>query len=165
MTASRLLPAAVLALGLSNAAGCANLERNLQDPHIWNKVAAISDRTQRNIDRYQQQKARDAREAALRAEQRARRGNIPVDGRWSFTTGTHFGFNSVTFDTAVNVIARVDGGLTARRENARGAGEFYAETSPNVFRSRSGHTYRFLNNQQAEWIKAGGGKAIKLYRK
>ena len=164
MIALRLFSAALFALGLASTAGCANLERNLKDPYIWNKVAAISDRTQRNIDRYQQQKVRDAREAALRADQRARRGNIPVDGRWAFITGTNFGFNGVTFDSAVNVIVRVDGGLTARRENARGAGEFYAEISPNVFRSRSGHTYRFLNNQQAEWIRAGGGKSIKLSR-
>ena len=157
-----LFPSLLLALATLFSGGCANLERNLSDPAMMERISAIGAKYRRNVSRYEHQKNRPATDPAERRRGATEPGGTPVSGQWSYISGWSTGFGTMTPKTKVNVITQVQGGIYAKRRGASGQGQFYTRVAPNTYRSQAGQVYRFQNAQRATW--QGNGKTIQMSR-
>lgn len=157
-----MIPGLLVTLAALFSSGCANLERNLNDPAVMARISEIGNKYQRNIHRYQRQQAQDAADAAERRRAAAQPRDAQVSGQWSFISGWTMGYGTSTPKTKVNVITQVPKGIYAKRRGASGQGQFYARVAPNTYRSQSGQVYRFQNARRATW--QGGGKTIEMSR-
>ena len=154
------LTAAALLMVTIVSTGCANLERNLQDPNVLARVAQISERTSRNIERYE--RSRHAPRPSTRRAQPTAAPQVSVSGQWLHSPKTVYGFNTIYDTYKTNVITATRGGLYAAAKGSS-ARQFYEYVGNNTYRSSKGQTYTFTSANKAVW--RGGSKSIALSRK
>jgi hypothetical protein len=107
--------------------GCANLERNLQDPAIWQRVAEINERY-------------DRRSEAIRTGYYGEPQFIDLTGEWNLLDGSR----------QSNRIRHGADGIMVIPTNGNQA-VFYREIGLNLYRSAAGATYEFSTIHNGTW--------------
>ncbi len=100
---SQSLVTGALLLGTVLSTGCSNLQNNLQDPAVWNRIAEISDRTRRNMDRTVIRQRQGYAEP--RREVRKSVPQMDIAGEWYHSHKTIFGYGNITTTNKTNVIS------------------------------------------------------------
>ena len=122
----------LIALGLCAGAlfstGCANLERNLQDPAVWQRIAEIN-------DRYSE------RQQEIRTGYYGEPQFIDLTGEWSFR---HNG------QQTSNLIRHGSNGIMVIPANGNRP-VFYEEVGLNLYQSAAGATYEFSTIHNGKW--------------
>lgn len=118
-----------LAVLIAGGAGCANLERNLQDPAIWQRVAQIQD-------------SYAEREYQIRTGDYGPAQFIDLSGDWTFR---HQG------QVNTNRIRHGGGGIMVMPLGRNNSPVHYREVSLNVYQSDQGATYQFTTIHNGTW--------------
>jgi hypothetical protein len=132
----------ILCTGALAGTGCANLERNLQDPSVWQQIAEINDRY---AERRYEIETGDYGEPQF----------IDLTGEWTFR---HNG------ELRSNVIRHGGSGIMVIPTNGNRP-VYYTEIGLNHYRSADGHTYEFSTIHTGTWrANDGSNRAIHLRR-
>lgn len=123
-----ILIALILSAGAVLSTGCANLERNLQDPAIWQRVAEIN-------DRYAE------RSEQIRTGYYGEPVFIDLSGEWSFQ---HQG------QKRSNLIRHGANGIMVIPTNGNRP-VYYTEIGLNVYQSADGAIYEFTTIHNGKW--------------
>lgn len=129
MTRSTLVTPILLLAVLTGGAGCANLERNLQDPAVWQRVAEINDRY---ADRRREIETGDYGQAQF----------IDLTGDWTFRHGGALNTNRIRHGAASIMVMPI---------GRSGASAHCREVRLNLYRCANGATYEFQSIHTGTW--------------
>ena len=117
-------------IATATTTGCANLERNLQDPAVWQRISQIND--------HYAERREQIRTGVYGGEHEV----IDLTGDWSFR---HGGQNRA------NRIRHGGSGIMVMPVNSKNRPVYYAEIGTNLYQSKEGATYKFDTIHTGQW--------------
>ena len=120
--------ALIVSAGALFSTGCANLERNLQDPAVWQRIAEINDRHAQRSDE-------------IRTGYYGEPQFIDLTGEWAFQHNGQRRSNVIRHGVNGIIVIPTSGNRQV----------FYREIGLNVYQSAEGATYEFSTIHNGKW--------------